>query len=185
MAPKSGFDWKSWLITACCSSGVCLCVISVILIWPQIVRAEMTTGLGQVWVHIGAGRLAIFLRDESGAFALNGNWGRSCSEVNIPSGYFWPRTTLVECPGLVYVSGNYYTSQYSGCAVALDWYSFTTMGMVFWVGGMRARRELKQSGQYISIPERSTGVRRGTTQNVIRLIDFPLRGVRPPDDKQT
>jgi len=131
-----------------------LVLAAILFFWPRMYYIDWATGQGHLWIHIGWGRFAVFVRNEPGTSSLSTSWG-SNYETNEPSIFFSPRDSLVELPGFEYVAGTYYTTVFAGSAVAVSWFYMAVFGLtlVLWMRWPRRRNSAAIDGAKAFPPE--------------------------------
>lgn len=112
--------YRRWLGRIEWWTGIVLIVWSVfILILPRTYYLKLSVGGGQVWVHLGGGRTALFIRDEGGEPFVHLRVG-GFNDGNSVYG-FSPTVVDIEFAGFEFVIGTYYKTKFSGSAIAVSW----------------------------------------------------------------
>jgi hypothetical protein len=103
------------------SSGVCLLIISDMLLMEGPTHTSVTCRWGQLWIHLGEHRVCLFYHDGKGPLSFK-RYSGGPDEVNTPEIYFSPRRARLKALGLQFVSGTYYKSPNEGWAIGFSYY---------------------------------------------------------------
>lgn len=126
------------------SAGSAALLLVLLLLQLGVDRVEIVTPSGQLWIHVGQGRLAIVASDEPGPRSVEWRSGWNHYSVNDPEMYFGPCTNDVDLLGLQYVSGTRFKTPYTGWAIRVSYWYGVALSVLLFAASHRRLREWRQ-----------------------------------------
>jgi hypothetical protein len=139
---QTASSWRSILqITRAGALVSALLFVLLIVTQLGVDRIRLVTPARQLWIHLGRGKVAVFVSDETGDLDFHWRVGWNSFAVNDPSIYFHPKNSEFDILGLEYVDGHFVRSPFRGGAVGLSyWYFVLASGLLAVLCNRKLRR---------------------------------------------